>query len=194
MSKVGPRRDRAELDVPRAEPPRFEKVTWYREPHLRKLYAMSLVLMIASSTTGYDGSLINTSQQIQLWEDFFGPDIADNNKLGILVNMFNIGSIVSFFFTPYVADHYGRKMAIIIGCILMICGGCLTAFCNGYIGRLAPTCHGISAQATLTHQEYSLYLRSVRPRLWQFAGTDGIALAAYRNMPSAAPGPRHCDI
>lgn len=112
---------------------------------------MSLVLMIASSTTGYDGSLINTSQQIQLWEDFFGADIADNNKLGILVNMFNIGSIVSFFFTPYVADHYGRKMAIIIGCILMICGGCLTAFCNGYIGRLAPTCHGISTQATLTH-------------------------------------------
>lgn len=44
---------------------------------------MCLVLMIASSTTGYDGSLINTSQQIQLWEDFFGADIADNNKLGL---------------------------------------------------------------------------------------------------------------
>lgn len=135
MSKVGARRVRAELDVARAEAPRFAKVVWYREPHLRKLYAMSLVLMIASSTTGYDGSLINTSQQIQLWEDFFGPDIADNNKLGILVNMFNIGSIVSFCITPFVTDHYGRKPAIVAGCVLMVSGGCLTAFCNGYPSR-----------------------------------------------------------
>lgn len=132
MSKVGARRVQAELEVARAEAPRFAKVTWWREPHLRKLYAMSLVLMIASSTTGYDGSLINTSQQIQLWEDFFFSDIVDNNKLGVLVNMFNIGSIVSFFITPYVTDHFGRKPAIVIGCVFMICGGCLTAFCNGY--------------------------------------------------------------
>lgn len=118
------------------EGPRFEKVTWYREPHLRKLYAMSLVLMIASSTTGYDGSLINTSQQIQQWEDFFGPEInGDNNKLGILVNMFNIGSIASFVITPYVADHYGRKAAIVIGCVFMTFGGCLTGLGNGYLGK-----------------------------------------------------------
>lgn len=116
------------------ESPRFEKVAWYRESHLRKLYAMSFVLMIASSTTGYDGSLINTSQQIQRWEDFFGPDInGDNNKLGILVNMFNIGSIVSFIITPYVADHFGRKTAIVVGCLFMVGGGCLTGLTDGYI-------------------------------------------------------------
>lgn len=136
MSKVGARRNDAALDVARAEAPRFEPVTWYKEAHLRKLYAMSLVLMIASATTGYDGSLINTSQQIQLWEEFFKDDITDNNKLGILVNMFNIGSIVSFFITPYVADHWGRRMAIILGCVLMVGGGCLTAFCDGYLCKL----------------------------------------------------------
>lgn len=133
MSKVGARRVRAELDVARAEAPRFARVTWWREPHLRRLYAMSLVLMIASSTTGYDGSLINTSQQLQRWEAFFGDAVADNNRLGLLVNMFNIGSIASFFITPYVADHVGRKPAIVAGCVLMVCGGCLTAFCNGYV-------------------------------------------------------------
>lgn len=116
-----------------AKSPCFEKVIWYREPHLRKLYAMSLVLMIASSTTGYDGSLINTSQQIQQWEDFFGPDIrGNNNKLGILVNMFNIGSIVSFIITPYVADHFGRKAAIVVGCLFMVGGGSLTGLTDGY--------------------------------------------------------------
>lgn len=133
MSKLAARRAQAEFDrTALAQAPRFEKVTWYKEPHLRRLYAMSLVLMIASSTTGYDGSLINISQQIQQWQDFFGDDIADNNKLGVLVNIFNIGSIISFFITPYVADTFGRKVAIVFGCILMVGGGCLTAFCNGY--------------------------------------------------------------
>jgi len=42
--------------------------------------------------------LVNTVQQIKLWEDYF-PEAKDNNLLGLLVNMFNIGSILSFFIT-----------------------------------------------------------------------------------------------
>lgn len=120
------------IQVAQAEAPRFEKVYWTKEPHLRKLYFLIIFLMIASATTGYDGMLVNTSQQMQLWKDFFGDDIVDLNKLGILINMFNIGSIISFFITPYVADNYGRKVAIAIGCVLMIGGGFITAFCNGW--------------------------------------------------------------
>ncbi|RYO76731.1 hypothetical protein DL762_002738 [Monosporascus cannonballus] len=122
------------------EVPQFEKVYWMREPHLRKLYAWACVLMIASATTGFDAMLVNTSQQIDRWKEYFpmtqaGPDnpqeIADS-WLGLMVNLFNIGSIVSFFITPYVADHFGRKAAITYGCIFMIAGGCVSAFCNGY--------------------------------------------------------------
>jgi len=121
--------------------PRFERVYWMKEPHLRKLYFLTSVLMVASATTGYDSMLVNTSQQIHAWNHFFFPELKDNpeirdpvmdSKLGILVNMFNVGSIVSFFITPYVADNYGRKIAIIWGCMFMIAGGLLTAFCNGY--------------------------------------------------------------
>lgn len=140
MPNLGARRPqlKVELQVAQAgmEPLRFQKVTWYKEPHLRRLYAMSLVLMIASSTTGYDGMLVNTSQQFQRWQEFFGHDISDNNKLGILINMFNIGSIVSFFITPYIADQFGRKVAIIVGCVFMITGGCLTGLCNGFACKL----------------------------------------------------------
>ena len=119
----------AEVD---ADTPRFQRVSWTKEPHLRKLYAFAVVLMVASATTGYDGMLVNTSQQIQRWNDYFGDDVADANKLGILVNMFNIGSIISFFITPFVADTYGRKVAISIGCCFMVLGGCVSAFCNGW--------------------------------------------------------------
>jgi hypothetical protein len=51
--------------------------------------------------------LVNTSQQIDRWKAYFpmtqaGPgksqEVADS-WLGLLVNMFNIGSIISFFIT-----------------------------------------------------------------------------------------------
>lgn len=125
---VGARAVQSEVEVAQAEAPRFEHVEWTKEPHLRKLYAGAVVLMVASATTGYDGMLVNTSQQINNWKIFFKEAVDDDNKLGILINMFNIGSIISFFITPYVADHYGRRTAIVSGCLLMVLGGCLTAF------------------------------------------------------------------
>ncbi|KAK3349161.1 general substrate transporter [Lasiosphaeria hispida] len=123
------------------EAPRFRRVYWTREPHLRKLYGLTIILMVASATTGYDGMLVNISQHIRAWNWFFFPELKENpdlidpildSKLAILVNMFNIGSVFSFFITPYVADNFGRRTAILAGCSLMICGGFLTAFCTGY--------------------------------------------------------------
>ncbi|KAK4187747.1 general substrate transporter [Podospora australis] len=122
------------------ETPRFQRVYWMSEPHLRKLYGLSMFLMVASATTGYDGMLVNVSQQVTAWKHFFFPELKDmpdgnailDSKLAILVNMFNIGSILSFFITPYVADNYGRRTAIMSGCIILIMGGLLTALANGY--------------------------------------------------------------
>jgi sugar porter (SP) family MFS transporter len=119
------------LAVAQAEAPRFEKVIWYKEPHLRRLYFLSIFLLIASATTGYDGMMVNTSQQMDRWKLYF-PEEKDANKLGILINMYNIGSIVSFFGVPYMADLLGRKPTIMIGCVIMITGAMISAFCNGY--------------------------------------------------------------
>lgn len=145
MAKVMPDSASAEFEVVQ-EHPRFQRVYWMREPHLRKLYGMTIILMVASATTGYDGMLVNTSQQIDRWRWFFFPEMGDGKEgdvvldsmLAILVNMFNIGSILSFFITPHVADHYGRKPAIVSGCIFMIIGGLLTAFANGYGSAYSP--------------------------------------------------------
>ena len=98
VTEHGAKAHEAEVIVAQREAPEFEKVEWKKEPHLRQLYAYACVLMIASATTGYDGMLVNTVQQIQKWTDYF-PDVKNNNMLGLLVNMFNIGSILSFFIT-----------------------------------------------------------------------------------------------
>jgi len=130
-----------EFDFDEGDQPRFQRVYWTREPHLRKLYGLTMILMVASATTGYDGMLVNISQHIRAWNWFFFPELRENpgledpvldSKLAILVNMFNIGSVISFFFTPFVADHYGRRAAIITGCSIMMGGGVLTAFSNSY--------------------------------------------------------------
>lgn len=81
--------------------PQFEHVVWHKDPGLRKLYLVSCFgLMVASATTGYDGSLLNTVEQFDYWEEYFnhvGEDPAQSNMLGLLTNMFTIGSIISMF-------------------------------------------------------------------------------------------------
>ncbi|PKS06112.1 hypothetical protein jhhlp_007946 [Lomentospora prolificans] len=128
----------------RSDVPRFEKVQWTREPHLRKLYFLSIFLLIASATTGYDGQLMNAAQQMDkfkeyyhenhnvFWQDDKGEWHKDENLLGIMVNMFNIGSIISYFITPYMADRLGRKPTIMVGCAIMTVGAFISAFTNGY--------------------------------------------------------------
>ncbi|CAK7237098.1 hypothetical protein SBRCBS47491_009861 [Sporothrix bragantina] len=120
-----------EDDGTHAGQPEFEKVVWYREPHLRKLYFMFFFLFIASATTGYDGQMVNTSEQMDAWYNYF-PEANNASKLGILINMYNIGSIVSFFIVPYMADNIGRKITIMVGCFFMILGALIGAFSNGY--------------------------------------------------------------
>ncbi|KAF9889654.1 hypothetical protein FE257_007162 [Aspergillus nanangensis] len=118
------------------EAPRFEKVSWTKDPGLRQLYFFSAVgLMVASATTGYDGSLLNTVQQFEYWESYFdnvGTDASQSSRLGLLTNMFTIGSIISMFIVPPITDRWGRKPSIIAGCVFMLVGGFLTAFSNGY--------------------------------------------------------------
>jgi MFS family permease len=145
-----------------ADAPRFEKVNWRKEPHLRKLYIMTIFLLIASATTGYDGMLANTCQQMDLFKRYFSnvfiwdPETEtyrqDENLLGIMINMFNIGSIISFFFTPYAADIFGRKPTIMAGCLIMILGACISAFTNGY--------GSMSIQCFLTASYYLLHISS----------------------------------
>lgn len=39
-------------------------------------------------------------------------------------------------YRPYMADWWGRKVPIVVGCLLMVLGGFLGAFCNGYGSKL----------------------------------------------------------
>ena len=53
------------LDVP--------EVTWYKDPGLRKLYAMMPIFMLGATLTGYDGSLLNGLQTMDPWQTCKSP-------------------------------------------------------------------------------------------------------------------------
>jgi hypothetical protein len=55
MVAIGIATVNAEREVAAAEAPELEKVNWWSDPGLRKLYFWAAVLCVASATTGYDG-------------------------------------------------------------------------------------------------------------------------------------------
>jgi hypothetical protein len=46
-----------------------DKVSWWRQPELRKLYLMMPFLFLGSTTLGYDGSLLNGLQAMPTWNE-----------------------------------------------------------------------------------------------------------------------------
>ncbi|KAH7361146.1 hexose transporter protein [Pyrenochaeta sp. MPI-SDFR-AT-0127] len=114
----------------REDAPEFEKVNWRKDPNLRKLYFWAAILCVASATTGYDGMMMNSSQQMPRWAKYF--DNPDDNRLGIMNNAYNIGSIASFFVVPFYTEWLGRKIPIATGCVIMIAGALVSTFSTNW--------------------------------------------------------------
>lgn len=100
--------------------PRFKEVTWYKDAGLRKLYALCVVIILSSATTGFDGSMMNGLQMVKAWTDYFG------NPRGGVLGLFNaimgIGSICGLPFAPLISDRFGRRLAISTGIFFMMIG------------------------------------------------------------------------
>ncbi|EAT89950.1 hypothetical protein HBI56_034040 [Parastagonospora nodorum] len=113
-----------------ADAPQFERVEWRKLPNMRKLYWHACVLCIASATTGYDGMMMNSSQQMSRWAVYF--DHPNDNRLGLMNNAYNIGSIISFFSVPFFTQAVGRKIPIATGCAIMIAGAFISCFATNW--------------------------------------------------------------
>jgi len=109
---------KADAEVAKAEAPALPQVEWRKDPGLRKLYFYAAIICVASATTGYDGSMLNNIRILPQWTDFFNNP--EGSNLGLLTALYSIGSIASFPVVPFIADHFGRKFAIVLGCIIMI--------------------------------------------------------------------------
>ncbi|KZS90368.1 hypothetical protein SISNIDRAFT_415529 [Sistotremastrum niveocremeum HHB9708] len=96
---------------------------WYRNKRLVILNAWIALLLITSSTNGFDGSMVNGLQSLTQWNASFGTP--SGGKLGLLSAIQNVGSLTGLAFAPYVTDAYGRRISIFVGAFLMIVGASL---------------------------------------------------------------------
>jgi len=114
----------------RADAPEFERVVWHKLPNMRKLFFHCSVLCIASATTGFDGMMMNSSQQMDRWQNYF--EHPTSNRLGLMNNAYNIGSIISFFIVPFMTQWIGRKIPIMTGCAIMVVGSLVSCFSTNW--------------------------------------------------------------
>ena len=131
--------------------------------------------------------LVNTSQQIDRWNEYFPEVVDDPNKLGILINMFNIGSVVSFFIVPYMADEWGRKPTIVVGSVFMVGGALISAFCNGYGSKSLSSIPLLVSISEERANGSSVHGRAFCPWLWQLHVANGITGFAHGDLPPSAP-------
>ncbi|TFK67867.1 hexose transporter [Pluteus cervinus] len=91
---------------------------WYNNRRLIALNGWIVLLLITSSTNGYDGSMMNGLQSLTQWDEYFG--FPRGGKLGLLNAIQNIGSLAAYPISPYLADGLGRRTAIFIGAAIMV--------------------------------------------------------------------------
>ncbi|KAL0947440.1 hypothetical protein HGRIS_013548 [Hohenbuehelia grisea] len=90
---------------------------WYNNRRLIALNAWIVLLLITSSTNGYDGSMMNGLQSLPQWKNYFNQP--SGSMLGLLNAIQNIGSLASYPFSPYLADGIGRRPTVFLGASLM---------------------------------------------------------------------------
>ncbi|KAL1590877.1 hypothetical protein WHR41_00150 [Cladosporium halotolerans] len=93
---------------------------WYRQAHLLRLNFVVLSLVMFSSASGYDGSLMNGLQALQQWRDFM--DTPTGVWLGFINAIYWAGGGIAYMIMPWVSNNYGRKAGVYIGYLLLIIG------------------------------------------------------------------------
>ncbi|WOO79092.1 Lactose permease [Vanrija pseudolonga] len=92
---------------------------WYKGS-LLKLNLLIFIVLIASMTNGYDGSMMNGLQALDNWKEYFHHPEEKPTLFGVFNAIQNIGNILGLPFAPYVSDLLGRRNALILACTIMI--------------------------------------------------------------------------
>ncbi|KAJ7485844.1 hexose transporter [Mycena latifolia] len=90
---------------------------WYNNRRLIALNAWIVLLLITSSTNGYDGSMMNGLQSLTQWKEYFHTPT--KGKLGLLNAIQNIGALAGYPFAPYMSDGIGRRPTVFFGAMIM---------------------------------------------------------------------------
>ncbi|KAJ5153550.1 Lactose permease [Penicillium canariense] len=103
-----------------AQPPRL------LSRNMIKLYIIMAVGYLISTMNGFDSSLMSSINAMKPYQETFGLDGAGSST-GMVFIIYNLGQIAAFPFCGLLADGYGRKVCIFVGCLLVWIGTAVQA-------------------------------------------------------------------
>lgn len=170
------------------------------------LNAWIVLLLITSSTNGYDGSMMNALQSEKQWNTYFNSP--HGSQLGLLNAIQHIGSLAAYPFAPYMSDGIGRRGTVIFGATVMCAATAiqtaaqsvrmflgarfLIGFGLSFAGNAAPLLVTEIAypkyRAPMTSLYNSLYASGAIIAAWTAYGTQFIPTSWSWRIPSLLQG------
>ncbi|EPS25817.1 cellodextrin transporter CdtD [Penicillium oxalicum 114-2] len=168
----------------------WPRVTWWKMKGMRSVYLTLWAAMITSATNGYDGSLMNGLEAMESWKESYNHPTG--GTLGILAASMAIGSMLSIPVVPYVADIFGRRFGVVVGCTIMlfgvamvsigykvalfVCGRIVLGFGLGIAQECAPL-----LVTELVHPQHRAVYSSIYNSLWYIGSLIGACVALGTN-------------
>ncbi|KAF2855362.1 general substrate transporter [Plenodomus tracheiphilus IPT5] len=98
-------------------------------------YAWYVCMVVATTMIlyGYDSSTFNAVQGSKNWVAYFHKP--SPSVVGSINTAYNVGGIIAgVFFSAPISDHFGRRWAIIVGCMVVIISTFISTFTPRHIG------------------------------------------------------------
>ncbi|KAH7069450.1 lactose permease [Paraphoma chrysanthemicola] len=86
-----------------------------------QLYGIMGVGYLVSTLNGFDSSLMGAINAMEAYQKTFNLTGAGESA-GIVFIIYNLGQIAAFPFCGFLADGYGRRVCIFVGCLLVLVG------------------------------------------------------------------------
>ncbi|CAK7243867.1 MAG: hypothetical protein STHCBS139747_005396 [Sporothrix thermara] len=97
-----------------------DSTPWYKQGHLLKLNYVIVSLVLFSSANGFDGSLQNSLQVLDQWEDFM--ERPSGAWLGWINAIYWVGCFLAYPPAAWISNRFGRKAGIFIGYLPLAIG------------------------------------------------------------------------
>ncbi|CEJ60474.1 Putative MFS general substrate transporter [Penicillium brasilianum] len=98
-----------------AQPPKL------MSKNMIKLYMIMGIGYLISTMNGFDSSLMGSINAMKPYQESFGLTGAGSST-GVIFIIYNLGQIAAFPFCGLLADGYGRKVCIFVGCLVVWIG------------------------------------------------------------------------
>ncbi|KFY07072.1 hypothetical protein V492_07470 [Pseudogymnoascus sp. VKM F-4246] len=94
-----------------------------------KLYFIMAVGYMVSTMNGFDSSLMGAVNAMEPYQETFGLNGAGSST-GLVFIIYNLGQIAAFPFCGFLADGYGRRVCIFVGCLIVVIGTAVQTSCH----------------------------------------------------------------